>query len=188
MKRVNENPPSRHPHHPIIQKNEPWWVAKVKPRQEKAVAFDLINLSIEYYLPMFTKVVRRKDNNKPRKSILPLFSGYISFCAEKKRLREALSTGRLVNIIEIRHQRRFIDELSQIYSALEQGVNLEPFAEVYPAGTHVFVNSGPLHGIQGVIYKIHNKNKLILSVEGLGRAAVSVDMAHVKISQNMASH
>jgi transcription antitermination factor NusG len=183
MKRVDENPPSRYPVRSIGDSKEPWWVAKIKPRQEKALACDFMNLAVDYYLPMFTKVVRRKDNNKPRKSVLPLFSGYISFSTDKKRLREVLSTGRIVNIIEIRHQKRFIEELSQIYSALEQGITLEPFIEVYPTGTHVLVNSGPLRGIQGVIYKIQNKNKLILSVEGLGRAAVSVDMAQVKPSQ-----
>ena len=180
MKRVDENPPSRHPHRPIGEAQAPWWVAKVKPRQEKALAFDFIRQAIEYYLPLFTKVVRRKDNNKPRKSILPLFPGYISFSAEKPRLRDALRTNRVVNIIEIRHQKRFVDELSQIFLALEHGIAVEPFDEVYPEGTKVLVVSGPLRGIRGVIAKIHNNNKLILSVEGLGRAAVAVDSSQVK--------
>jgi transcription antitermination factor NusG len=180
MKRVDENPPARHPYRPIGEADVPWWVAKVKPRQEKAIALDFITLSIEYYLPLFTKVVRRKDNNKPRKSVLPLFPGYISFSADKRRLRDILVTGRIVNIIEIRNQRRFVDELSQIFFALDRGIVVEPFIEVYPEGTKVLVVSGPLRGIRGVIAKIHNNNKLVLSVEGLGRAALSVDSAQVK--------
>jgi transcription antitermination factor NusG len=91
-----------------------------------------------------------------------------------------LATSRIVNIIEIRYQKRFVDELSQIYCALEQGIVLEPFIDAYPAGTHVYVHAGPLRGIYGTIFKIHNNNKLVLSVEGLGRAAVSVDLAHVR--------
>jgi transcription antitermination factor NusG len=185
MKRVDENPPSRHPHGPITEAIAPWWVAKVKPRQEKAIAFDLMSLAIEYYLPLFTKVSRRKDNNKPRKSILPLFSGYISFSADKNRLRDVLRTGRVVNCIEIRHQKRFIEELCQIYFALEQGIPIEPFVEAYPEGTGVHVVSGPLRGIRGVIAKIHNNNKLILSVEGLGRAVISVDQAQVKPDEKL---
>ena len=180
MKRVDENPPARHPPRPITEAQAPWWVAKVKPRQEKAVASDFIDLAIEYYLPLFTKVSRRKDNNKPRKSVLPLFPGYISFSSDARRLREVLLTGRIVNIIEIRHQRRFIHELCQIYFALEHGAPLEPFTEAYPEGTAVVVVSGPLRGIHGVIAKVHNNNKLVLSVEGLGRAAISVDQAQVK--------
>ncbi len=173
MKRVDENPPSRHPDRPIDVAVEPWWVAKIKPRQEKAIAFDFITHGIEYYLPLFTKVTRRKDNNKPRKSVLPLFTG-------KPRLREVLATGRVVNIIEIRHQKRFVGELSQIFYAIDCGVFIEPFVEYYPAGSRVLVVSGPLRGMRGEIIKIHHNNKLILSVEGLGRAALSVDSAQVK--------
>jgi transcriptional antiterminator NusG len=180
MKRVDENPPARHPDCPIQERETPWWVAKIKPRQEKAIAFDFINLAIEYYLPLYTKVVRRKDNNKPRKSVLPLFPGYISFCADKRRLRDALRTNRVVNIIEIRHQKRFVDELSQIYFALEKGVVLEPLVDVYPEGMRVIVVAGPLRGIRGVIVKIHNNHKLVLSVEALGRAALSVNQSQVR--------
>jgi transcription antitermination factor NusG len=180
MKRINENPPARHPDRPLDENGAPWWVAKVKPRQEKAIAADFISLDIEYYLPLFTKITRRKDNNKPRKSVLPLFPGYISFSASNPRLRDVLRTNRVVNIIEIRHQKRFVEELSQIYSALEHGIALEPLGEAYPEGTRVLVVSGPLRGIRGVIAKIHNNNKLVLSVEGLGMAALSVDQSQVK--------
>jgi transcription antitermination factor NusG len=180
MKRIDENPPARYPQRPIDQANALWWVAKIKPRQEKAIAFDFISRAIEYYLPLITKVTRRKDNNKPRKSIVPLFSGYISFNAKKESLRDVLTTGRAVNIIEIRHQKHFIEELTQIYNALEQGIVLEPCVEAYAEGTLVCVQSGPLRGIKGVISKVHNQNKLILSVEGLGQAAIAVDAASVK--------
>ena len=180
MIRVNENPPARHPQRPIGQAEALWWVAKIKPRQEKAMAFDFIARNIEYYLPLVTKVTRRKDNNKPRKSIVPLFSGYISFSAKKESLRDVVKTGRVVNIIEIRHQKHFIEELTQIYNALEQGIALEPCVESFAEGTLVCVQSGPLRGIKGIISKVHNQNKLIVSVEGLGQAAIAVDAALVK--------
>ena len=180
MKRVNENPPARYPNRPIEEAATPWWIAKIKPRQEKALAFDFINREIEYYLPMLTKITRRKDNNKPRKSIVPLFPGYISFCGDKNRLREVISTGRTVSILEIRHQKRFIGEISQIFQALEQGIMVEPCLDSFPLGTRVIVTSGPLRGINGIIFKIHNQNKLILSVEGLGQAVLSVESAQVK--------
>ena len=53
---------------------------------------------------------------------------------------------------------------------------MEPFDEVYPEGTKVFVVAGPLRGIRGVIAKIHNNNKLIWHVTygtGLG---LSIDV------------
>ena len=80
MRNVTDNPPARFPDRPIGEAELPWFVAHVKPRQEKAAADDCLRLGVEYYLPMFTRVTRRRDNNKPRKSVLPLFPGYISVC------------------------------------------------------------------------------------------------------------
>ena len=180
MKRVNENPPARFPDRPIREASYPWWVAKVKPRQEKAIAFDFINTNVEYYLPLVTKVTRRKDNNKPRKSILPLFSGYISFCAPEIGVSSVYKTGRVVSVIEIRYQRRFSEELSYIYQALESGVPLDPVQASYPPGTPVYIHAGPLRGIRGIIIRIHDADRLILSVAGLGQASMLIDSAFVK--------
>jgi transcription antitermination factor NusG len=180
MKRVNENPPARFPERPIDQAEALWWVAKIKPRQEKAVAADFINKNIEYYLPLITKITRRKDNNKPRKSILPLFAGYISLNTKKEVLRDIWSTGRIVSVIEIRHQKHFMEQLTQIYNILEKGIALEPCLESFPEGTPVCIQSGPLRGIKGVVSKVYNQNKLMLSVEGLGQAVLAVDAVLVK--------
>src|SRR5664279_3310179 len=126
MRRMGDNPPSRFPEQPIASATAPWFVAHVKPRMEKAVADDCVRKTIEYYLPMVTKVTRRKDNNKPRKSVLPLFPGYICIAGNKEAYHTLYATGRIASIIEIKHQRKFIAELGQIYSVLEKGVVLEP--------------------------------------------------------------
>jgi transcription antitermination factor NusG len=180
MKRVSENPPARFPERPIADAQGLWWVAKVKPRQEKALAFDFIKSETEYYLPLITKVTRRKDNNKPRKSVLPLFAGYISFCAPQTGATGIYKTGRVVSIIEIRYQKRFSEELSQIYQALSSGVPLEPVEAAYPPGTPVYVHAGPLRGVQGIITRVQDSQRLVLSVTGLGQASMVIDTAFVK--------
>jgi transcription antitermination factor NusG len=178
MKRVQDNPPSRFPARPVAEARYPWWVAKVKPRQEKACAFDLLRGQIEYYLPLYTKVVRRRDNNKPRKSVLPLFPGYISFSQD---VPEGIYTGgRIVSIIEVRNQRRFIDEMTQVYLALEAGAKLEPLRESYDPGTRVRVRRGPMRGIEGSIVQVRGEHLLVLSVEQFGRASVTIDSSLVE--------
>ena len=179
MKRVGENPPARFPNRAPSEAEGPWWVAKIKPRQEKAVAFDLLREEIEYYLPMYTHVVRRRDNNKPRKSILPLFPGYISYCASRGFERLIFKSGRVVNLVPVRNQKRFAEELEQIYRSIESGVSLQP-VQTYEPGDFVVVRRGPLRGITGTVTRISNETKLVLSVEGLGRAAMSVDSALVQ--------
>jgi transcription antitermination factor NusG len=182
MKRVGDNPPARFPTRPIGEAREPWWIAKVKPRQEKALAADFIRSGIEYYLPMITKVTRRRDNNKPRKSVLPLFPGYVSYCAAHGQERRVFATERVVNIIEVRYQKRFIYELEQIYCAIELGISLEPLHNIHTLqpGTPVIVQSGALKGIRGTVSRSQGSHKLVLSVEGLGRAALTVDISTVK--------
>lgn len=179
MKKVDENPPTRFPDRPVDKAEAPWYVVKLRPRQEKAMAWDLVNSGVEYYLPMYTKVVRRRDNNKPRKSVLPLFPGYISVAMDPARRHELFKGNRIVNIIEIRHQKRFMKQLSQVYLSLELGVEIEPLEE-FSEGELVEVFRGPLRGVRGEIVRIQNSDKLVLSVEGLGRAAINVDSKLVK--------
>ena len=178
MKRIGDNPPTRFPARPITEAAFRWWVAKVKPRQEKACAADFLKHGIEYYLPMYTNVVRRRDNNKPRKSVLPLFPGYISFSQQVP--ENVYVAGRIVNIIEVRHQRRFIDQLTQIYLALEAGAKLEPLLESFEPGMGVSVRRGPLRGIRGTIARIQGEHRLVLSVEQFGRASLTIDSALVE--------
>jgi transcription antitermination factor NusG len=178
-----ENPPARHPQRPIREATAPWWLAKVKPRQEKALAFDLLEDNVEYYLPLFTKVTRRRDNNKPRKSVLCLFPGYVCFSAAPGFERYVFKTRRVVNLVEIQHQNRFIRELEQIYHSLELGVPVVPLedAERLLPGSPVKIEFGSLRGVTGTIIKVKNARKLILSVEGLGRAAVTVTADMVRL-------
>ena len=92
---------------------------------------------------MVVKVVRRLDNNKQRKSILPLFSGYLSFAGAAETHRQLYATGRIASIIEIRNQKKFIADLGQIYQLLEKGVPLEPYQFAYTEGDEVRVLAGP---------------------------------------------
>lgn len=181
MKRISENPPPRFPENKTISAAlNPWFVVKLKPRQEKAFADDLIRWDIEYYLPMVTKVTRRKDNNKPRKSVITLFPGYIAIACSNPNNTPIFSTHRVVNVISIKYQKRFIRELEQIYFTIQHGVSLEPISKFdFEAGMFVRVQSGVLRGLEGQIVKVQSQSRLILSVEGLGRASTLVDPSTV---------
>lgn len=175
---LSDTPPSRFPERPIAQAAARWWVAKLKARQEKAFAADLMQRGIEYYLPMVTVVTRRKDNNKPRKSILPLFPGYISFAQNTP--QDIYRNGRVAGLIEIRHQARFIHELTQIYQAIESGAQLEPLTDSFEAGTYVRVRSGPMRGVEGQITHVRDQKRLVLEVEPFGRASMVIDSSMVE--------
>lgn len=173
MYRKDNNPPVTNSTCSIAEARYRWWVLKVKPKQEKLLAFDLMRRNIDYYLPLYTKVTKRKDNGKPRKSIVPLFKGYLCVNADKP--TECYLSNRVVNIIEVRNQTRFVKELEQIGRILSEGVSIEPYAGNCRLGTKVKIESGPMQGVQGVVEKANGTARIVLSVGELGMTSVVID-------------
>jgi len=172
-------PPSRFPDRPIEQAEGKWWIAKVKARQEKKLAFDFVAAGVEYYLPLYKKVYTRPgETTRKRIFTLPLFPGYIVFAQDTP--QNIYRTGRVAQLIEVRNQSRFIKEISAIYSALEGGMAVMPLEEGFEIEDDVEVVSGLLRGIKGKIAEIRNSRYLMLEVEGLGKALVKVDIRSVK--------
>jgi transcription antitermination factor NusG len=180
MRRIDENPPERFPDRPLNKSIHPWWIARVRSRQEKALADDLQKLDIEYYLPMYVKRTRRKDTNKLRKSILPLFAGYLCFSSPRTSLTAVFDTGRTCSILSVLNQKRLISELNWIYLSNKKGLTIEPAQRTMEKGTRIKVIDGPLSGYCGLLVKYKNESKLILTVDELGEAAVTIDIACVR--------
>lgn len=151
-----------------------WTVAHVKSRQEKAFAHDLARWGVPYYLPLVEKRTRRRDNNKPRKSIMPLFTGYLAFALEREQREKIYRTHRVANILEVSEQQQFVDELEQVRQVLESGaeVNLVP---TFRPGEPVRVRSGPLMGLEGEVLRQKGQTQFIIRVQMFNQA-VSVEL------------
>jgi transcription termination/antitermination protein NusG len=149
-----------------------WWVAHTKSRNEKALAGDLAGKGISYFLPMSWKV--KKIRGRTVKSLLPIFGGYLFFCGNENQRVETLKTNRVANIIDVRDQRRLIEELSQIEQAIAGGANLSPH-NYLKVGQKCKVIGGALAGLSGIVEKTRNETRLVLQIDMLGQAA-SVDI------------
>jgi hypothetical protein len=169
--------PARFPDRPLDQATERWWVAKVKPRQEKQLAADFFKDGIEYYLPLYIKNTPRPGTTHRRLFQVPLFAGYISFAQNQP--HNIYRSGRVVNLIEIRHQQRFIRELNQIYFALQGNAPLEPVTDTFQEGTRVRIIHGPFTGVEGLVSRDPASTKLMLSVECLGSAALTIERSWI---------
>ncbi len=151
-----------------------WKIAYLKPRNEKVLASECERLGIGYYLPLFTKVSRRRDNGKPRKSVLPLFSGYFPFVdRDEARIRIA-QTNRIVNFISISDQEQFVNDLTQVWQALQSGADIVP-VQTFHQGQKVRVCEGPLQGVIGTVEDTLENRRLLLTVEEF-RMSVSVQL------------
>jgi transcription antitermination factor NusG len=156
-----------------------WWVAHTKSRNEKALAQDLIRKNISYFLPMTWRVRRQKG--RTLRSLLPLFSGYLFFCGRESQRIELLRTNRVANLIEVRDQKKLLDELLQFEQALRVGAPLVPYKYI-KAGQRCRVIAGPLAGLHGVVVMTKNVTRLVLQVDMLGQAAsVEIDVDMVEI-------
>ena len=182
MLKVSENPPIIWPEEKSISDfSGLWWVAHTKSRNEKALAQDLSQKQVSYFLPMSWKVQRR--HGRTIRSLLPLFSGYLFFCGQEKQRIEVLRTNRVANLIEVKDQRKLVAELLQIEKTIRAGAVLAPH-KYMKAGQHCRVTAGPLAGLQGVILKTKSVTHLVLQIDMLGQAArVEVDTDMIEVEQ-----
>ncbi len=170
MLRLSDNPAPRWPaERPLAADVGRWWVARVKPRNEKALARELAGLGVGYYLPLVIQRTLRRDNRKPRKSVLCAFPGYLSLAGYQERKTEILRTGRIINVIRVSDQEKFVRELDQVLKALEHSreVGLQ---EKLAVGRRVMIAAGPLQGVAGVITHLSRPQKIFLNVEIFNRA------------------
>jgi len=170
MLKLADNPSPRWPENrPLNDDLGNWWVCRTKPRTEKALAWELAQRGIPYYLPMFTKRTLRRDNHKPRKSVLCLFPGYISITNYPQVKDQIFRTGRIIKVISVFDQEKFTTELENIRRALDQAKEVEMHPQL-AIGERVVIADGPMQGVEGVIEDIKNPEKIFLNVEMFNRA------------------
>jgi transcription antitermination factor NusG len=178
--KVTENPPVTWPEKKTISDFEgQWWVAHTKSRNEKALAQELINQQISYFLPMRWKILHYKK--RKLKSLLPLFGGYLFFCGDENDRLAALRTNRIANIIEVEDQQKLLQELLQIEKAIKSGASLQPHKYI-KKGQHCQVTAGPLAKLTGVIVETKGSTRLVLQIDMLGQAAsVEIDTDTIEV-------
>lgn len=182
MLRKSDNPPARYPEgRDLSHEDAPWAAVYVKSRQEKALARDLIRLDIPYYLPLITHTTRRRDNNKPRKTILPLFPGYMAFAAPPDRWDDVYQTHRISTLIPVHDQQQFVKELQQVQRVLESNleVNLAP---TYSPGERVRVKEGALQGLNGSVARAKGKTLFLINVT-MFQQAVQVEVDEMDLEK-----
>ncbi|MFA5293168.1 MAG: transcription termination/antitermination NusG family protein [Phycisphaerae bacterium] len=180
MLKPEENPPIIWPPDTSIKDFQgTWWVVHTKSRNEKALAWQMQRKNINYFLPMTEKVYRK--SRRVIRSLLPLFSGYVFFCGDEPQRLEILKTNRAAGLLAVKDQQHFIAELLPIEKALTSGLNLAPY-HYLKAGQLCKVIAGPLMGIEGLVVSEHNKTRLVLQVDVLGKATcLEIDSALLEI-------
>jgi transcription antitermination factor NusG len=177
MLQLNENPPiafSASSGRCCLDEGDwsrPWLAAYCKPRQEKALAWDLRRRESSYFLPMVLR--ETSSGGRRRRNLYPLFPSYIFIPSGDAERLVALKTDRIVRLIDVNEaqQPRLRSELTALEAALH---HCPDSLELYPRlalGARVLVKAGPLKGVEGNILQFGSKRKLWLGVTALGVGA-----------------
>ncbi len=180
MLKVSENPPQVWPELESITEFEgTWWVAHTKSRNEKALAWQMHNKSVSYFLPMHWKVSRKRG--RTFRSLLPLFPGYVFFCGDENDRLEVLKTNRVANIIVVNDQQELVSDLRPIERLIRQGADLRPHKYI-KTGQKCRVIAGALMGSEGIVSRSSGRTRLVLQVDMLGQAtSVEIENDFVEV-------
>jgi len=159
---------------------EKWIAVYTKSRHEKVVIRELENKNIEAYCPIFKE--RRQWSDRKRWVEFPLFRSYVFARIELKNSLYVLQAMGVHHIIKFQGKISIIpDEIIQnIKSIIDGGFTVEQ-VEYFLKGDEVIVVDGPLKGMDGIVVKIKNKNKLVLKVAAIQQAiAVQIHPGYLK--------
>ena len=167
--------------HPKAISLEPHWYALyTSARHEKRVAEHLCQRSTEYFLPLYQSVRRWKD----RKVVLqlPLFPGYVFVRIATRDRLDVLRVPGVSRLVGFDSSPAALpdEEIETIRAALARGVHAEPHRAL-AAGQRVFVRSGPMTGLRGILQRRKSRSRLIVSLEFIQRAmAVEIDESDIE--------
>lgn len=147
-------------------KHLPWFALYVKPKHEKKVACMLQGKGHEAFLPTYSHRVKYNKTFE-----LPLFPGYVFCRIELSNRVPVLSTPGIFSILGNGPEPEAIceHEVEGIRRMLESELMPIPWPYVLP-GQEVFLESGPLRGVQGVVIDASNGKWLVVSVNLLRRS------------------
>lgn len=142
-----------------------WYVAQVKSRQERALADDLQQRGIEYFLPLHSTLVR--GSNRRISGRTPLFPGYMFFYGDPFTPADVRKTKRVASIITIpwSAQPPVFAELRALHQALhlarKRRAKVDPFSGLIPETTAKILG-GSLKGHIAPVLALDKKRTLVL--------------------------
>ena len=157
-----------------------WYAIQTRSRHEHVVRRELLDRSIEAFLPTIPRWSRWKDRRK--RIEWPLFPGY---CFARFHAADTVSVRRcagVVTIVSFDGKPSVIDddELDAIRRLVGSQLSYDACPPI-PEGTMVEVIDGPLQGVVGRLLRLGARMSVVLSVDVIGQAVrVEVVAEHVR--------
>jgi transcription antitermination factor NusG len=158
-----------------------WYGIRVRSKCEKLVSATLEGKGYEAFLPLYR--AGRVWSDRSKELDLPLFPGY-TFCRldVQSRLMPVFTTPGVISIVGAGRTPVPIStsELDTVRAVIKSGLLALPWPSLI-AGTRVFIERGPLAGVEGMILKTDKRWRLLVSISLLQRAvSVEIDREWVR--------
>ncbi len=147
-----------------------WHVLYVKTQHEKKVDLLLKESALESFLPTITAIRQWSDRRK--KIIQPLFPSYVFLHVNSKN-----DFYTALNVQGVFKYLRFGNEYAKVRNEeirrIKQFLNLEGISDVETAGftpkkgDKMIINYGPLSGLECLVIKTNNRNRIFVRIESL---------------------
>lgn len=158
----------------------PWWAIWVRSRCEKVAAESLRAKGYEVFLPLYRS--RRQWSDRVKVVEQPLFPGYIFSRLDIRERMPVIQTPGVVSFVGASGEPEPVaeSEISMIQQIVESGLPVGPWPYL-KEGQQVEISHGPLKGLRGILTRIKNEFRVVVSISMLQRSvAVEVDRETVR--------
>jgi transcription antitermination factor NusG len=161
-----------------------WYTLSTKSRHEFVVRDGLEAKGFETYLP--ARTVIKKWSDRKKKVTEPLFKGYVFVYMPYRQRINALETPGVVKLVMFNGRPGTLHqyEIDLIKKLLEVNDNHGIWVEALDGvreGDLVEVVKGPLMGLRGNFARLKNANRLIISIDSIGKSlAVEIPVDYVQ--------
>jgi transcription antitermination factor NusG len=157
-----------------------WYVAHTSANREKRVTEQLLQRSVEHFLPLYESMRRWKDRRM--KLQLPLFPGYVFVRLALRDRLTVLQVPGVAQLISFNGKPAALPdkEIEALRAGLATQLRVEPHPYL-TVGRKVRVKSGPLEGAEGILIRKKNAYRMVLSLDLIQRSAsVEVDVSDLE--------
>lgn len=158
----------------------PWYAVYTKHQHEKTACELIEGKGFEVFLPLYRAEHRWKDRTKVVS--LPVFPCYLFVRTDFERKLEILKTPGVFSLIESGGRPCEVpnSEIEAIRKITQSQAKVEPHPYL-KCGDYVRVRQGALAGIAGVLSRVKNRYRVVVSVDLLQKAvSVEVDIASLE--------
>ena len=157
-----------------------WYALRIQSRLGSLASTTLRGKGYEEFFPLYRS--RRRWSDRTKELELPLFPGYLFCQFDVSDRLPILTTPGVIGIVGIGKTPAPVDldEIEAIRVILRSGLAAQPWPSLR-VGSKVYIERGPLVGLEGIITNTDKVYRLVVSVSLLQRSvAVEIDREWVR--------